>query len=172
MKEIFKVPIIGDLIAFLIYIDLRLTIPLSCLLAGFVRLKYGTSVIWTPRNKKNAITNGLELLQACDPEMYLRLTSKERLIVVYSWKWKMANACGRFSGLNERYIELGDQGVATFFVQSLSLAEACPSINQFKNTPDKHMALRKTLDWICAQSFRPGLIDSYRKVVEKWEQKH
>jgi hypothetical protein len=172
MKVIFKIPIIGDFIAFLGYIFLRLTMPSACLLSGMQRLRYGTLIVWTPQNKKDAIVNGLELLRACDPEMYRRLTSKQHLIIVYSWKWKMANACGRFFGLHERYIEMGDQGVAMFFVQSLSLSEACPSINQSKRLPGDHMALRNVLDWMHSQSFRPSLIESYHKVVEKWEQKH
>jgi ribosomal protein L31 len=173
MRRFFSVPIIGVLVAYVMafptYILFSLLTPLYFLLFGFKRIRCGTSIIWTPKSKKQAILDGVELLRACDTQMYLRLTSRQHLTIFYSGKWKTTNAWGRVSGLNERYIQLGSEGVATFFVQSLMLSDACPSINQFKTPPDARAAMRKTLDWMCEHSFRPGLIRSYRKVVERWE---
>jgi hypothetical protein len=173
MRTICKIPVVGDLVGYTIlvpfYIFMRLITPPILWFSGFQRMKCGTTIIWAPRNKHQAILDGLKLLQKCDSEMYLRLTGKQHLFIFYSERWKTANAFGHVSGLHERYIKLGVEGVTTFLVQALLLSEACPSINQFKISPGEFAVMRKVLDWMCDHSFHPGLINSYRKVVEKWE---
>jgi hypothetical protein len=151
------------------WINLRLITPPYLWIWGFRRMKRGTSTIWTPNNKKQAIVDGIELLRTRDPDMYLRLTEKQHLWIFYSGKGRATNALGYIFGLNQRYIDLGNEGVAAFLVQSLLLSEACPSLNQFKTTPGERAVMRKTLDWMCEHSFRHEMINSYRKVVEKWE---
>jgi hypothetical protein len=176
MRKILSIPILGDMVAYVrvfpIYIFMRLTMPPIFLLSGYQRIRCGTSFIWSPKNRKQTILDGIEVLRVCGPEMYSRLTSKQRLIIFYTGhagKWNTSNLAGRVFSLDERYIELGSQGVAMFFAQALLLSETSPAINQVKVTENQYRAPRRVLDWMCEHSFHPGLIKSYRKVVQKWE---
>jgi hypothetical protein len=170
----YQLPIIGDLLCYGGYVFMKLLLPLNLVLIGFERMGYGTSVIWMPRNKKQAILDGIECLRSHDSEMFLRLTKKQRLVIYYSHNWKDTNSFGHVFGLHKRYIELGAEGVASFIVQSLLLSDACSSINQCKLNDLERAALkvapRKTMEWMQQHSFHPEFIKVYRKVVEKWEQ--
>lgn len=175
MRKILSIPIVGDMVAYVtvfpIYIFMRLAMPPIFVLSGYQRIWCGTSFIWSPKNKKQAILDGIEVLRVCGPEMYSRLTSKQRLIIFYTGhagKWNTSNLAGRVYSLDERYIELGSQGVAAFLAQALLLSEASPAINQ-KVTQSEYRVARRVLDWMCEYSFHPGLINSYRKVVQQWE---
>lgn len=173
MKWLFKIPIIGDMVMFPFYICFRIFLPIGLYLSGCRRMKYGTLILWIPKEKKQDILDGLELLEKCDPDVFLRLTGKRHLFIYYGRNVKgPTNAHGYISGLNERYIKLGVQGIATFFVQCLFLSEASPSINQAKPNIRRHEAMRKVMNWMTEHLFHPGLINSYKVVVEKWEEKY
>ena len=172
MAWLFRIPILGDVISYPYYLIGRMIVAFGVRHSGYHRFQFGSFVVWTPIEKKNPILDALSFLLKCDPAVYDRLTRKQGLTVYYSGRWKATNAFGRFSGLNDRYIQLGVQGVTTFLVQSLFLSEACPSINQAKFNPNRHGALRKVLDWMTERSFHPGMIESYRTVVEAWERKY
>ena len=174
LVRVFALPIIGNVPAYAYvlpgYFFLSLTTPLTFRLAGLRRMKCGTSVIWLPPDKKQALLNGLEFLRSCDPQMFSRLTEKQHLKIYYigNSSKKVINALGYVFGLSERYFQFGDQGIAMFLVQSLLLSESDPFLNQFKGEHDRYL-LRRVLEWMSQHSFRPGVINSYRKVVEKWE---
>ncbi|HEX3857020.1 MAG TPA: hypothetical protein VHY30_06975 [Verrucomicrobiae bacterium] len=146
--------------------------PLAVWLSGYKRVKCGTSSIWVSKNKKQVILNGIECLRSRDAEMFLRFT-KKGLFIYYSHQLNTRDAWRNF-GLQERHIELGAEGVASFIVQKLFISDARPSINRSK-LDDRElaalkMAPRKAMEWMQEHSFDPRLINSYRKVVEKWEQ--
>jgi hypothetical protein len=170
LREIQKTPIIGDLISSIGYIFVRYTTPPVLWLSGYQSVAIGTSVVWITKNKKKAILDGIEFLRICDPEIYLRITQRQHFFVFYSHNMMVTNAFGRICGLHKQYIKLGVEGIAVFFVQSLFLLEASPSINQLKYSEPSQAALRKVLEWMGQHSFRPGLINAYSKVVDKWEQ--
>lgn len=172
MTWLFRIPILGDIISYPTYLIFRMIVAFGVRHSGYHRFQFGRFVIWTPIEKKDPIIDALAFLQKCDPGVYDRLLWRRDLMVYYSGLWKTTNAYGRYSGLNDRYIQLGIQGVTTFLVQTLFLSEACPSFNQAKFNPNRNGALRKVLNWMTEQSFSPGMIDSYRPVVEAWEKKH
>jgi hypothetical protein len=105
--------------------------------------------------------------------MFLRFT-KRRLNITYSHNIRNKNNGGRFYGLHERYVKLGSEGIAAFLVSAILLSEASPSVNQCRLNDRElaalKIALRKVLEWMRQHSFHPELINSYRKVVEKWEE--
>lgn len=129
-------------------------------------------MIVTPKEQSHAIQDGVECLRKCDPEMYLRF-SKRRLNIAYSFNRRCQNTGGLFYSLHERYIKLGAEGVAMFVVQCTLLAEASPSISRYSRTAKELTASkevpRKVLQWMEMHSFHAGLINSYKKVVQKWE---
>ncbi len=174
LTKIYQLPIIGNLICYTAYICLRLVIPPMALLSGGIRLNCGTSVFWIPRNKKQTILDGIELLRTKDQEMFSRLTSKQRLIIYYGHNKNVTNAGGRVFGMHRRYIEMGSEGIACFIVQSIITSAAAPSINQCKLNDHERASLkiagRRVLEWMQQHSFHPELIKVYQKVVEKWEQ--
>jgi len=172
--RIYKLPLVGDLLCYIGSVFLRLIIPPVAWLSGGQGLRFGTSVIWIPRNKEQAILDGIECLRSHDSEMFSRLTKKQRLIIAYASNMKTASNGGRIYCLQERYIELGPEGIAAFIVASLLFSEASPSENQCRLNDRELAAVKavpsKVLEWMCQHSFHPGLINSYRKVVTKWEE--
>lgn len=172
-NRINRIPIIGDLSCYIGYFFLNLLMPLALWLSGYKRISCGTSNIWTTKNKKQAILDGIECLRNLDTEMFLRFTKKQRLFIYYSQNRGTTNLFGHFFGLHERYIKLGVQGVACFIAQSLSLSDAASSINQCRLNDLENAALkaapRKTMEWMQQRSFDPRLINSYTKVVDRWE---
>lgn len=167
-----KAPILGDLLTCCLYVFVKAITFVVVWISRGRRLRYGTSVIATPKEQSQAIQDGVERLRKCDPEMFSRF-SRRRLNIAYSSNRRGPNNGGLFYILSERYIKLGAEGVAAFIVQCTLLAEASPSINRFRITANElaalKIALRKVLEWMQQHSFHPGLINSYTKVVEKWE---
>jgi hypothetical protein len=174
LYKIYRLPIIGDLIAYAGYAFLRSFGYLAPLLLRYKRIRLGTSIILTPNDKKQTILSGVECLRSHDSEMYSRLTKNQKLIFYYSGNKNITNLFGYFFGLQETYIKLGAEGIAYFIVQSLLVSDACPSVNQHRRNDREWGALkstaRKTMEWMQQHSFDQRLIDSYSKVVEKWEQ--
>jgi hypothetical protein len=169
---IYQLPIIGNLLCHIVYFFTSLVSPLAVWLSGYKRIKCETSSIWAPKNKQQIILNGIECLRSRDAEMYLNFT-KKRLFIYYSHQLNTRDAWRNF-GLQERYIELGAEGVASFIVQKLFISDVRPSISRSK-LDDRElaalkMAPRKAMEWMQQHSFDQRLINSYRKVVEKWEQ--
>jgi hypothetical protein len=168
----FQLPYIGNFLSYVIYV-LAITIPpLVVWLSGGRRLKYGNSIIFTPRERELAIQDGVELLRKCDPNMFNHFT-KQMLNIAYSHNMRSPNNGGRFYSLHERYVKLGPECIAVFIVQCTLLAEVSSSLNRFRLKPSELVALkaapRKVLEWADQHAFNPELINSYRKVVEKWE---
>jgi hypothetical protein len=170
--KIYRLPLAGDLLRYTVYLFVITLLPLIAWVCGGFKLKYGNSIVWTPREQKQAIQDGVECLRKCDSDMFLRFT-KQRLNIAYSFNMKSANNGGRFYNLSERYLKLGSEGIAVFMVQCTLLAEASPSLNRCKLKTVELEALKvapqKALDWMIQHSFHASLINSYRKVVEKWE---
>jgi hypothetical protein len=174
LTKVYQLPILGDLICYFGYAFMKLFTPLNLVLLGFERMRFGTSVIWTPRNKKQTILDGIEFLRNHDSEMFLRFTKKQRLVIYYSHNRSDTNSFGHVFGLHKRYLEIGAEGVASFIVQSLLLSDACSSINQCKLNDRERAGLkvapRQTMEWMRQHSFHPKLINAYSKMAEKWEQ--
>jgi hypothetical protein len=174
-KYFFTLPIVGNLFCYTGYVILFLFCRLGTRLLGYKRIQLGTSVIWAPQNKVQTIFEGVECLKKCDTEMYLRLTTKQKLVFYYVQNnGGITNLFGYFFGLHDRYIKMGSEGIACFIVQSLLVSSASSSINQHRlNTRERSefkVAARKTMEWMQQHSFQPNLINSYSKFVEKWEQ--
>jgi hypothetical protein len=169
---VLKLPILGNVLLYCVYPFAKFILPVMARISGWRRLKFGTSIVLTPQDQEQPIRDGIECLRRCDPEMFSRF-SKQRFNIAYSNGKGSANNGGVFFSLHERYIKLGPEGVAVFIVQCIMLAEASPSFNRYKSKanelPALKIALRKVLEWMQQRSFHPGLIDSYSKVVEKWE---
>jgi hypothetical protein len=176
LYRIHRSRIIGNLIAYIGYAWTRLYMPLAVRLAGFRQIPLGTSVIWTAKNKKQTILDGIECLRSHDPEMFLRLTTKAKLFIYYSGNYNITNLFGYLFGLREGYIKQGPEGVAYFIVQSLIVSDAHPSINQHRKNDLTYNRLRtvprKTMEWMQQHSVDPEIINSYVKVVEHWEQRY
>jgi hypothetical protein len=172
---IYRLPIIGNLSCYVGNAFLNLFGIPALWLSGYKQIKCGTSIIWTPNNKRQIILAGIECLRSHDAEMFSRLTKKQRLFIYYSHEKKTTNLYGYIFGLHESYIKLGAEGVAYFIVQVLLISDASPSINQFRLSNLERVALkatlRKTMEWMQQHSFDPRLINSYSKTVEKWEQR-
>jgi hypothetical protein len=174
LNQIYQVPFFGDSLCYVSYAITRLIIPLAAWLSGGQRVKCGTSIFWIPRSAKKGVLDGVELLHTKDPEMFLRLTTQQRLIIVYTHNTSSPNNGTRIYGLHKRFIEMGPEGIACFLVQSIFFYEASPSVNQCRLNDRELAAIkvapRKTLEWMSQHSFHPGLINTYRRVAEKWEQ--
>jgi hypothetical protein len=173
---IYRVPIIGDLLCYTVFVLFFLIIgPLVTWVSGGQRLRFGTSVFWMPKQKAQVIRDGVELLRSRDPEMFSRLTSKQRLIIYYTEDSSVSKkADSRVFGMHKRFIELGPEAVACFIAQSLMLAAATPRLNQCRRSAQECAALksvsRNMADWLSKHSFNSGLIIPYQRIVEKQEQ--
>jgi hypothetical protein len=150
-------------------------VPIVSRISGWIRLSCGTSVFWIPRDKKQAILDGIECLRMRDAELFSKLSEGAQLIFCYAGSTKTANNGTRLYGIHDRYIQIGPEGIALFVVQSLFCYEASPSFNQCRRTESQAAAVRaapwKTLDWMCKHSFNQGLIDSYRGAIGKAEER-
>jgi hypothetical protein len=149
---------------------------LAVRLAGLRQIPLGTSVIWTPQNKRQIILDGIECLRKHDAKMFLHLTTKSHLFIYYTGNINLTNLYGYLFGLREGIIKQGAEGVAYFIVQSLLVSDAHPSINQHRKNDITYNNLRavprKTMEWMQQHSFDPQIIKSYVKVVEVWEQRY
>ncbi|HET7625150.1 MAG TPA: hypothetical protein VFM25_07785, partial [Verrucomicrobiae bacterium] len=152
MERIFAIPVIGDLICNVFYGFLKIIVPVFTWLGGGGRLKIGTSGIWFPEEKKEAVLNGVEFLKKHDEQMYLRIAgTKNPLLIYYSYNKRTANNGGTIYGLSERYVDWGPDGIATFLIQSLLTCEASPGSNQVRITESKLERIRnvpnEVLQW-------------------------
>jgi hypothetical protein len=149
-------------------------VPVVMFVSGGRALRFGSSVIWTLSDKKQAILDGIQCLRTRDPELFLQFT-RQKLYVVPAGNTRMANIGGRDYGLHNRYIELGPEGVASFIVMAVFFSEASPSFNQHRLTASELAALktapRKLTEWMQQHAFHPGLINSYQKVALNWERR-
>jgi hypothetical protein len=172
VRRMYKIPLIGDVMVFSSYLVFRLIILPSLWLLGYQRFKYGTVTIWTPKNKRNAILEGMDFLKQCDSEVYSRIITKSNLFIYYCGRLKSTSGYGHIFALGEYFFTSGVQGIAVFFVQSLFLSEAAPSINQFRSNNGRQVktaALWKVANWMDKHSFQSELINSYHTMIKKWE---
>lgn len=174
---IFRTPVIGDFLYFVFYFIAWFIIsPLAAILSGCQKLKYGSSVFWMPKQKVQIVTEGVELLRNRDPEMFSRLTSKQRLIIFYAPPQAPLDRKSnhRVFLMHDKFIQFGPEGVACFIVQSLTIAAAVHRVNQHKLDAQERVALkavsRNMVDWLTKHSFHQNLIDAYQKVVERQKQ--
>jgi hypothetical protein len=171
MMRIARIPIIGDLIVYTLYILMRLITPFHFWVSGGQRLKYGKCIIWTPKNRKQAILDGIEFLRIHDSEMFLCLTTKQQLMIFYS-ETSSKNSGGRIYALQEQYIKWGPEGIATSMVIALFMYRASRKINRFRLNNDERAALQAVpqmvLEWMYKHSIQAKLIDAYRRSSEKW----
>jgi hypothetical protein len=173
--QILRFPVIGDLIVYAIYLfGFRIFFPAVALISGWKRLKFGTSVFWVPRENAQVVRNGVKLLRICDPEMFSRLTIKQRLIIYYSPELsKKSNH--RLFLMGKKFVEMGAEGVACFVVQSLMIAAVVRRVNQNRPDVQERAALklisRNMAEWLSQHMFDPGLIRAYQKVVERQKQR-
>jgi hypothetical protein len=101
LSSINKLPFIGRLCCYIVYVFVLILTPIIMWGAGGRGIRFGTSVIWVPKNKQRAILDGIECLRTHDPEMFLRL-GNQRLNIVYAGNIRTANAGGIFYGIHER----------------------------------------------------------------------
>lgn len=174
LEQLYRLPLIGDALCFLVYGFAILTIPFIAWLSGCQRVKCGSLVFWIPRSARKSVLEAVELLREKDPEMFLRLMAQRRLTFVYTHQMNAPNSGGRLCGLHKRFIDIGPEGIVCFLLQSLFCREASPAVNQCRLSESKlaakKAAPRKVLGWMLQHSFDPSLINSYRRVTEKWEQ--
>jgi hypothetical protein len=174
LMAIYQVPILGDGLCFVGYAVTLAMIPITYRLSRGTRTPCGTSVFWMPRGKERPILAGIECLRDRDADLFSKLSGEARLIFVYAGNTKTPNNGTRLYCIHERFIEMGPEGVALFLAQSLFFHEASPSWNQCRLSESQEAAVRaaprRALVWMSQHSFYPGLVDSYREVVENWEQ--
>jgi hypothetical protein len=169
--QILRLPIIGDLIYYACYLFcVGILFPAVALISGGKRLKFGTSVFWIPRQNVQVVRDGVELLRTRDPDMFSRLTSKQRLIIYYSPELSKKSSHRLFL-MHKKFIEMGAEGVACFVVQSLMIAAAVRRVNQNRLDGREKAALksisRNMAEWLSNHSFNPGLISAYQKIVAR-----
>lgn len=172
--NIYRLPIIGDLLCYVGYALMGCIRPPVLWLAGHRLVNCGTSSIWTPTSKRQVVLDGIEWLRSHDTEMFMNFTRKHKLIIYYSRNRSDTNSFGHVFGLHDRYTDLGAEGVAFFIVQSVLLSAASSSLNQSRLGDHERNALkvapRKAMEWMQQHSFHPKLISAYSKMAEKWEQ--
>lgn len=134
-------------------------------------MKYGNCLVWTPKNREQAISDGIAFLRTRDPEMFLSLTTKQRLMFFYS-EAMAKNDGGRIYALEEQYIKWGPEGIATSMIQALFMLGASPGINRLNLSNDERSALKAVpqmvLEWMRKHSIQGNLIYAYRKMSEEW----
>jgi hypothetical protein len=171
MRLIYKVPIVGGMIYYVLYGIQLIMIPLVFYSSGGVRLKFGNCVIWVPKSRKQIILEGLDKLKAKDRDMNLFLT-QNHFIFFYSLK-PVRNSGGRIYGLEEQFIKWGAEGVAVSLVQSALMFKACPSINRARLCKEQVDALKlvpeSTLEWMRQHSFRDEFINAHGIATKKWQ---
>ena len=178
LNQIAQVPIVGDLFYYAYYVAAWFIIsPAVAILGGLERLRFGSSVFWIPKQQAQTVREGVELLRGRDPEMFSRLTNKQRLIVYYIPPEARGDRKSdrRVFLMHSRFIEWGPEGVACFIAQSLMLAAAVHHYNQCRLSEQESAALksvsRNMAEWLTKHSFNPGLISPYQKIVKDQEER-
>jgi hypothetical protein len=168
---IYGIPVFGDLICKANLSITRLLIPLLYSISGCKRLKFNNCIIWTPKNRRQSIMDGIEFLQVHDPELFSCLTTKQRLIFFYS-NIPTAKSGGRFYGIDEGFIKWGSEGIATSIVESFFLFKASHGIVRVRFNERDRAAIKAVpqtvLDWMHKHSIRANLIDAYRSSSLIW----
>jgi hypothetical protein len=176
LKPIWELPIVGDLLYRIFWVTgWCLMCPISAILGGCQRLKFGTSVVWVTRQKSQVVQDGVELLQKRDPEMFSRFMGKQRLIIYYiPNRGTDRKANYRAFLMYDTFVNLGAEGVACFIVQSLMVSAAVGRVNPHRMDEQQNAALksvsRNMMEWLSKNSFDAGLINAYQKVVERQAQ--
>lgn len=171
--QVLRLPVVGDFIYYTGYLlTLVLWGPVLSPLYGGQRLKFGGSVFWMPRQKAQVVCDGVALLRSRDPEMFFRLTSKQRLIIYNFEGPKLQRKSGhRLFFMHSKFVDWGPQGVACFIVQSLMTAAAVQRINRNRLNEQEEASLRSIsrnmADWLRLHSFHPGLISALKQFVER-----
>jgi hypothetical protein len=176
-KSIWKLPVVGDLFYYVFFvIGWYFICPAAAKISGCQRLKFGTSIFWIPKQKVQAIRDGVELLRSHDSEMYFRLTTKQHLVIYYSPPYAKGNrkTNHRFFLIPDKFIEIGPEGVACLIAESLMLAVSVHRINQYRLDSQERAAVklvsRNMMEWLSKHSFHPNLISAYQKVVNRQAQ--
>jgi hypothetical protein len=174
-SQVLRLPIIGDLIYYAFYLwSVWILFPAAAVISGGQRLKFGSSVFWIPRQNAQVVRDGVELLRTRDPDMFSRLTSKQRLIIYYSPEISKKPSHRLFL-MHKQFIEMGAEGVACFVAQSLMIAAAVRRANQNRLDEQEKAALklisRNMAEWLSEHSFQPSLVSAYQNVVERQEQR-
>jgi len=170
MKLIYEVPILGRAVfCFWYLVGQVLLIPTISKLCGYRKLTFGSSVVWTPENRREMIIEGFDFLRGLDLKMYSCITGKGHFVFFYT-AGKYSSFGGRYYGLEEQVVRWGREGVASFLVQSILMFEAVPTVGKvdFKS---RNSALRlvapQVVQWMRDHSIRADFIESYRSATEK-----
>jgi hypothetical protein len=174
--QIQRLPVIGDLVSYAVYWFCLVLCYVFAALAYGQRLKFGTSLFLIPKGKAQVVRDGIELLRGRDSEMFSRLTSSQQLVIYYFEGKKFDRTSShRLFFMHSKFVDMGPEGVACFTVQSLMVAAAAPRVNQHRLDEREEAALksvsRNMAEWLSKHSFNPVLINAYKKVVERQEQR-
>ncbi len=172
MKLIYKIPIIGNIAYYIWYLVGMVLIPLVSRLAGYQKVWFGSSIVWTPKNRREVITEGFDLLLTIDKKMYSCITGEGRFVFFYT-AGKHTNFGGRYYGLEEQVVRWGREAVAALLVQSILMFQASPGINKANLGQSELAALRvipqRVLEWMRDHSFPANFIEAYSVYARRWE---
>lgn len=165
-------PIFGSVAFYIVYLIGMVLIPLVSKLSGYQKLKFGSSIVWTPKNRREAIIDGLDYLREIDKQMYNCITADGRFVFFYT-AGKYSNFGGRYYGLEEQVVRWGREGVAAFLVQSILMFKVSPSRNKVRLKQFELTALQcvpqRVLEWMREHSFPANFIEAYSIYAKRWE---
>ena len=155
--------ILGHLLTSPIPWIIKLLVP-ALPLTGYKRSVEGTCTIFAPPKQMKEIMHGIEYLRTLDPEMFQRLTTKQRYVFLYSKKRHMR--CKEYFSFPDNYLLWGKEGVVTCFVQSITSSSLEES--PFKKSPvTRRQVQQQVFEWVKKHSFQPELVKQYQEFAEK-----
>jgi hypothetical protein len=156
--------------AFLLWLNYLVAPPFRLLghvffrLMGHSRLCVGTLTFWGPRDFLESCTESVRRIQELDPELFNRLTTKQKLEFYYSPKHlEQAYFVWLFS-IDDTYTAWHSDGIIARLVYSAQLATLIP-----RRVVTKAMchalhseALATTRLWLETRHFPEPLVDAFR----------
>jgi hypothetical protein len=171
MKLIYRVPVLGSVALYIWHIVGIVLIPVVSKLGGYRKLTFGSSIVWTPENRRESIIDGFDFLQSTDKKMFNCITAEGRFVFFYT-AGKCSNFGGRYYGLEEQFVGWGREGIAVFLVQSILMREAVPTMNKVnlkQGAPALRLVAPRVVEWMRAHSFRADFIEGYCSAAHKRE---
>ena len=169
MKLIYKVPILGRAAFYFRYLVLIVLIPTISKLCGYRKLTFGSSIVWTPENRREVIIDGFDLLRGFDLKKYSCITGEGHFVFFY-FTGKSSPFGGRYYALEEQFVRWGREGVAALLVQSVLMFEAVPTVGKVRFKPGDsvlRLVAPQVVEWMRDHSFRADFIEGYRSATEK-----
>lgn len=157
------IQIVTHVLTYPVYWLVKFALGPALPLTGFKRTIVGTCTILAPPKQMETIMQGIAYLRTLDPEMFQRLTTKQRYVFWYTKHRYMR--CYEYFALSNNFLLWGNEGIVTCFVQSI-MASSLEQSPFSKSTATRLQVQQQVFEWLKGHSFASELVNQYREFAK------